>query len=500
LSSDRDRHSVDPTAPPPPATADGAGDHTGSLDGVHLIRFGQYHIAGGASAHVRILNRELARHHRVTIHQFYRLTGREEVTEPRSETFRRGTIHTIPVAGGRMARAHRVPDDLSSRRRMMLTVRRFVRKSLRRLAIIATLGDNSATDMIRRVFHDIGTIRYLPEVLDVTARIPLSAPRARRLIALRENFVHELEPLLTRIGDAPVLFVNHVPWEKEGAAVTGEVHRRGIPIGVQHHAGWSKDNEILFWWARRKADLIGGVYTRGLEKLLGPDAVDLGSGIDTAFFDQRRAGSGHGFRALNPRIRRDSLLVLAVGTISERKRQLDIIRAARLLRDEPSIPDFQVAIIGEDKEPEYKKILVEFVEGNDLSRDVVFFDHMPVEDLRIAYRDADLGVLASRFEGRPRVLLEMGAMGLPVVATDADATRETFLPGRSGYLVDVYRPDQLARAMGDLLRDPALRLEFGRAGSEFVRTHYSLANLMERHVTFYLDILGARTVQADDPT
>jgi len=491
LNSDNDRQPVDPTAPPPPSAADADGDHTGSLDGVHLIRFGQYYISGGASAHVRILNRELARHHRVTIHQFYRLTGREEITDPRSETFERGTVHTIPVVGGRMARAHRAPPpNLSSSWRNIVAGQRIVRRSLRRMAIIATLGDNSATDMIRKIYHGGSLLRFLPEMLDVTARLPVSGPRARRLIALRRNFVRELEPLLTRIGDAPILFVNHVPWEKEGAVVTREAHRRGIPIGIQHHAGWSRDKEILFWWARRRANLVGGVYTRGLEGLLGRDAVDLGSGIDTGFFDPAVTGGDRGFRDQNPGIRPGSLLVIAVGTISDRKRQLDILHAARLLRDDRSIPDFQVAIIGENKEPEYKKSLVDFVARNDLSRHVEFFDHMPVEDLRDAYRDADVGVLASWFEGRPRVLLEMGSMGLPVVATDADASRETFAPGRSGYLVDVYRPDQLARALADLLTNPKLRAEFGRAGTEFVRANYSLQSLMERHVPFYLGILG----------
>jgi glycosyltransferase involved in cell wall biosynthesis len=461
----------------------------GRLDGVHIIRFGQYDSPGGAAVHLRILNRELARRHRVTIHQFYRLTGREEHTTRRTENYEKGRIHTIPLVGGRSV--HRPStSEVSWKWRVVLSERRALRRTLRRMAIIATLGDNVATDVLRRAYHWVRNARFLPELIDITARFPISGPRARRLIRLRQSFVDEIEPLLARIGDDPVVFVNHALWNEEGAVVTREAHRRGLAIGIQHHSGWPIDTEIFFWWSRRHAHKIGGVYTRGLEKLLGRNAVDLGNGIDTAFFDPTIPAADPGFRHRHPAISPDALLVLAVGTISERKRQLDIVEASRILYGEPSVPSFQVLIIGETKQPEYARRIRDFVERHGMSDRVLLIGHLRPHELRDAYREAHVGVLASRMEGRPRVLLEMGAMGLPVVATDVDATRETFLPGRSGTLVPPRRPDRLADAMRELLTDASLRRRFGDQGKAFVRSHYGIAPLVERHVRFYLDILA----------
>lgn len=67
----------------------------------------------------------------------------------------------------------------------------------------------------------------------------------------------------------------------------------------------------------------------------------------------------------------------------------------------------------------------------------------------------DVFVLASRWEGLPRTVLQAMATGVPVVATDADGVREVVRDGLTGRLVA--RGDQraLAVAVGQVLDDPA---------------------------------------------
>jgi glycosyltransferase involved in cell wall biosynthesis len=87
-----------------------------------------------------------------------------------------------------------------------------------------------------------------------------------------------------------------------------------------------------------------------------------------------------------------------------------------------------------------------------------------------AYRAADLFVLASRIapdgdrDGLPNVLLEAGAMELPVVASRTGAVPELIEDGVNGRLVSPDDPAALAVALAALIRDPAARLRFGRAG------------------------------------
>jgi glycosyltransferase involved in cell wall biosynthesis len=84
---------------------------------------------------------------------------------------------------------------------------------------------------------------------------------------------------------------------------------------------------------------------------------------------------------------------------------------------------------------------------------------------------ADLGVLVagavgltfpSRYEGFGAPVLEAMARGCPVVAADATALPEVV--AEAGILVAPDQPEDWARAMRQLLDDPARRAELSRAG------------------------------------
>jgi glycosyltransferase involved in cell wall biosynthesis len=107
-----------------------------------------------------------------------------------------------------------------------------------------------------------------------------------------------------------------------------------------------------------------------------------------------------------------------------------------------------------------------------------------------AYRAADLFVLASRIapdgdrDGLPNVLLEAGALALPVIASRIGAVPELIEDGVNGLLVPPDDPAALAVALAALMRDPAKRLRFGRAGRSRVLHQFAMEP--------GLDVLAAR--------
>lgn len=101
-------------------------------------------------------------------------------------------------------------------------------------------------------------------------------------------------------------------------------------------------------------------------------------------------------------------------------------------------------------------------------------------ELLADYRAADLFALASRVardgdrDGLPNVLAEAQSQGLACVATRVSGIPELVDHGATGLLVAPEKPEELARALESLVRDPARRHALGEAGRQRVTGKFGL--------------------------
>ncbi|WP_173021571.1 glycosyltransferase family 4 protein [Lewinella sp. W8] len=101
-----------------------------------------------------------------------------------------------------------------------------------------------------------------------------------------------------------------------------------------------------------------------------------------------------------------------------------------------------------------------------------------LSDVRTAIAEAGLVVLPSYREGLPRVLLEAGAMGRPVVTTDVPGCRAVARPGLNGWIVPHKRADKLAEAIAVAVQLPHWEfVRIGLNGRKVIEDHYA-----EEHV------------------
>jgi glycosyltransferase involved in cell wall biosynthesis len=100
----------------------------------------------------------------------------------------------------------------------------------------------------------------------------------------------------------------------------------------------------------------------------------------------------------------------------------------------------------------------------------------------------DVLLIASRWEGVPRVAVEALAAGVPVVATDVGGIREVIEPGISGQLVPAGDVPQLARAILAVLGDPALRARLEAAAARVLAEH-ELEAVVAQHEAVYRGLL-----------
>lgn len=105
--------------------------------------------------------------------------------------------------------------------------------------------------------------------------------------------------------------------------------------------------------------------------------------------------------------------------------------------------------------------VIKFLGGTDDVRKYIFF--------------ADCIVLPTYYnEGRPKVLLEAGAMETPVIATDWVGCRDIITHGHNGLLCSPKDHYDLKQKMVDMLvLDPNLRNAMGTNGRDTVKKNYS---------------------------
>lgn len=100
---------------------------------------------------------------------------------------------------------------------------------------------------------------------------------------------------------------------------------------------------------------------------------------------------------------------------------------------------------------------------------VVWRGALPQGELLDEYRAADLFVLACRIarngdrDGLPNVLMEAQSQSLACLSTRVSAIPELIEDGTTGVLVAPESPDELAKALANLIADPARRSRLGRA-------------------------------------
>jgi len=117
-----------------------------------------------------------------------------------------------------------------------------------------------------------------------------------------------------------------------------------------------------------------------------------------------------------------------------------------------------------------------------------------VGDVRSVWKQAHIAVLPSRGgEGIPMSLMEAAACGRPLIATDVPGCREIARPGVNGLLVPPDDPVALADAIETLMKDPDMRLRFGRDGRQLVVDEFSSIRVAQEIVALYARLLDGGT-------
>ncbi len=144
--------------------------------------------------------------------------------------------------------------------------------------------------------------------------------------------------------------------------------------------------------------------------------------------------------------------ILSVGFLIKQKDYKTLIKAASFVIKE--IPTAQFKIIGSGPEREN---LIKLI-GN---LNITIENSVPVSLLPSLYQDCSVFVTSSLFEGGPRVVMEAGLAGKPIVSTDVGAVPDMLENDYSGIIVPIGNPDSLAKGILEVLKNPKKAKIFG---------------------------------------
>jgi len=130
--------------------------------------------------------------------------------------------------------------------------------------------------------------------------------------------------------------------------------------------------------------------------------------------------------------------------------------------------------------------IAQYAKENGVLERIVFAGHQ--QDVRPYTSAFDVGVLCSIYEAAPLAVLEMMAMGLPVVVSNVGGTAEIVLPGETGFLFPVGDTMSLVSSI-ETMSDPLKREAFGRAASKFVAANFAADQMLESYRVFLSELL-----------
>lgn len=172
---------------------------------------------------------------------------------------------------------------------------------------------------------------------------------------------------------------------------------------------------------------------------------------------------------------------IVVGTIAELHKNKGIsyaVKSAKILSDNGIKANF--VVIGEGEE---RKKIEKTITMKNLNRGVFLLGKR--SDAAKFILAFDIFFLSSIKEGLPYVLLEAGAAGLPVVATEVGGTPEIIDHMKNGILVPPKDPRAMAEGIKFLIDNPEKRKEFGEKLKEKVEKEFRLETMIEKTLKIY---------------
>ncbi len=209
--------------------------------------------------------------------------------------------------------------------------------------------------------------------------------------------------------------------------------------------------------------------------------------VDTARFAPRPRDA----EPRGPITRKNGRVILHISNFRQTKRAPDVVRAFAAIRRE--VPSTLLMVGDGPDRTRSREVAVELK----VERYVRFLGQ--VDDVEDVICSADLFMLASENESFGLAALEAMAMGVPVIATNAEGLPELIKDGETGYLVPVGDVVRMARRAVEVLSSAGRHAALSEASRRLVLERYDANRIVPMYEEFYARVMAGEAAQAPTP-
>lgn len=181
--------------------------------------------------------------------------------------------------------------------------------------------------------------------------------------------------------------------------------------------------------------------------------------------------------------RKGPLKIVCVANLRPEKDHLNLLKAFQKLCAE--FPGVRLHLVGKDYNDWYSKKIQDFIQSTGITEHV--FLHGERSDISIFLEEMHIGVLSSKAEAQPVVLLEYARARLPVVCTNVGGCAEVLLP--YGKVVPSEEPDKLLEGLRHYITHGKERKQDAAKLREKVLREFSQEAVIEKLLPRYGQIM-----------
>ena len=182
-------------------------------------------------------------------------------------------------------------------------------------------------------------------------------------------------------------------------------------------------------------------------------------------------------------IKESDIVITLIARLVKDKGVVEFLKASKILSE---LPHVKFLLVGpsssEGSQAVTKRVIGEYDN---------YVDYIgPSDNVSDLLSISDVFVLPTYYrEGLPRILLEAGALGLPLITTDMPGCKDVVRHNWNGLLVPTRDSEALADSIKKLINNPELRKSMGEKNPKFIKENFDLSIVVNAYDKIYQKLL-----------